>query len=548
MGSPIPTVLLWPAVAAAVTLIWTGALALSIWASSPRSLPAAPPSQELGGTEPPAVAGLLTNGWRPLEWAAESTLIDLAARGYFEFRQPGNDPKQTTIHLRAKLGDEVLTAYERRVLNRVRALARDGVVPLTGLGFHSGEQARRWGRQLQAEVFADATARGLAQPRLSPLLQLLLAASSAGPALTWAVAVGVLTYGTGGVITSASSGLLIAMLGFLALTIVALTDRGERDTDSGRAAAARWLGLQAYLSSDRNFGRLPPAAVAVWDRYLAYGHALDTTPLCSALIDLGAGNRKRPWSSFGGTWHRMQIRYPGWWGWLGRSDGPIRQSLMQGGAATFALPVAGFVLGWVIILRLHDEAVRLAPRAYFAWADQGSALVAVGLMTISVFGHWLRLPRLWGRYGQTAPRLVIWSLVQIGAGGGMLIASRIPMSFALGRGLVEAAAVVALALILRGVYRLVRAAIDLAAPAVIEGEVIRIHVWRSYSRGMDNSRRPWLYYLVVDDGRGNRASAWALPRELRRECVSSDLVRLVARPWSRRITAIEVISSELALA
>src|SRR5438105_15932931 len=60
----------------------------------------APATQDLPGGEPPAVVSLLAGYWELSEDAAESTLIDLAARKYLEFRQPGNDPMQTTIHVR----------------------------------------------------------------------------------------------------------------------------------------------------------------------------------------------------------------------------------------------------------------------------------------------------------------------------------------------------------------------------------------------------------------------------------------------------------------
>src|SRR6185369_11853959 len=61
------------------------------------------------------------------------------------------------------------------------------------------------------------------------------------------------------------------------------------------------------------FTDLPPSAVAVWDRYLGYGAALGTTRVASAVIDMGMGNRRRVWSSFGGTWHRVRISYPRFW-------------------------------------------------------------------------------------------------------------------------------------------------------------------------------------------------------------------------------------------
>jgi hypothetical protein len=349
-------------------------------------------------------------------------------------------------------------------------------------------------------------------------------------------------YRVGDRIGGISLGSLVTVFAFFGLAILALADRGEGDTAKGRAAATRWLGLQAYLRGDESFALLPPTAVAVWDRYLSYGDALDATPVCSALIDLGAGNRKRPWSSFGGTWHRMRVRYPGLWGWYGSADGVIRRSLMRGGAATFGLPLAGFFLG-VLVLLLHGQVVSRVPPAYFAWADQGTAVVGVGLMAVSVFGQGLRLPRLWGRYGQTALRLAAWSLVQMSVGLLVLASSRALASTAPRRDMIEAAALaLALGLILRAGYRLVRTIVDLAAPVTFDGEVLGTRVWRSSSRGMDRARRAWLYYLSVDSGSGHRTTAWALPSELQPACANGDLVRLTARPWSRRVTALSVLA------
>ncbi|HEX6872134.1 MAG TPA: hypothetical protein VF163_13635, partial [Micromonosporaceae bacterium] len=99
---------------------------------------------------------------------------------------------------------------------------------------------------------------------------------------------------------------------FFVLGGLALRPAGERVTEAGRAVAARWLGVRDWLRGHESFADIPPAGVAVWDRYLPYGAALGTTRLASAVIDLGMGNRRRVWSSYGGTWHRVRVRYP--WG------------------------------------------------------------------------------------------------------------------------------------------------------------------------------------------------------------------------------------------
>src|SRR5690606_19951239 len=149
--------------------LFAAAYAGALLATRPARPSAGPATPDLGD-EPPAVVNLLTNRWRPDEDAAESTLLDLAARGHLELRQPGADATHTTVHLRpAGGGDgaESLRPYERRVLERIRGLAVDGVIPVTALTFRNPHQAKVWTRRLHREVVADARDRGLSRRRLS---------------------------------------------------------------------------------------------------------------------------------------------------------------------------------------------------------------------------------------------------------------------------------------------------------------------------------------------------------------------------------------------
>jgi hypothetical protein len=56
-------------------------------------------------------------------------------------------------------------------------------------------------------------------------------------------------------------------------------------TPAGRAAAAHWLGVATWLRAHDTMRDLPPGAVAVWDRYLAYGVALDAMPHAVRVLD-----------------------------------------------------------------------------------------------------------------------------------------------------------------------------------------------------------------------------------------------------------------------
>jgi len=311
------------ALVAAPAAAWFGAYGLALAATRPYLPEAAPATEDLGN-EPPAVVSLLVNRWEITEDAAESTLLDLAARHILEFRQPANDPMQTTIHVR-DANPSGLNAYEQRVFDRVSLLAKGGVVPLTALTFRDAKQAGMWARRLTVEVIADARSHGLSRRRFGPRLVSLLTAAATVAAIGIALAAAyAFDRRTGGTSMSGSTVLWIGVVSFSVLTSIAGRPHGERDTPAGRDVAARWLGVRAWLRGHEAFADLPPAAVTVWDRYLSYGAAVGATRVSSAVIDLGMGNRRSVWSSYTGpgatpSWHRVRVRYPRFWPRYGKT-------------------------------------------------------------------------------------------------------------------------------------------------------------------------------------------------------------------------------------
>ncbi len=444
---------------------WFAAYAACLLVTRPREPQPGPPTQDFGGPEPPAVVSLLVNGWEVTEDAVESTLIDLAARRFLEFRQPGADPVQTTIHLRhpdpAALA--TLNGYERRVYDRVVGLAVNGVVPLTALTFRNEGQNAAWWKRMQADVVADARRRGLSQPRLPSALTGLLvsAAMAAGAAVGIAVSLVDMGGHRGGGV-----GIGLGFVTFALLTGLVGLGRGERDTAGGREVAGRWLGLRAFLRGDESFADLPPAAVAVWDRYLSYGDAVGATRVCSAVIDLGMGDRRRVWSSFGGSWHRVRVSYPHFWGRYGQR------------AVLIIVRALGTLVLGALVLRYQHRSVDLA-----------SELLPAVMSTVDLFG----------------------TLLGVG-------------------------------LLARGGYRLVRAIVDIAAPVTFTGEVLWEQPWKSRAAGENRPAVPWLYHLAVDDGSGERSTAWALPSELYGSYQVGDVVRCTVRRWSRRVLELTVVA------
>ncbi len=299
---------------------WFGLYGLALLLTRPARPQPLPATQDLGpNPEPPAVVSLLANYWELTEDAGEATLLDLGARKILEFRQPGNDARQTTVHVRVA-NPTGLTPYEQRVFDRVAGIAVGNVVPLTALTFRDQAAATGFEKRLRAEVIADARERGLSRRRLSkPLVSALsVAGAVVGAALALAVVIGADMRHT-----DPRAPLGTWLISWAVLSSIAGRNHGERDTVAGREVAARWLGVKTWLRNTEAFGDLPPAAVAVWDRYLAYGAAVGATRVSSAVIDLGMGNRRKVWSSFGGTWHPVRVRYPSFWPRYGKPAPPV---------------------------------------------------------------------------------------------------------------------------------------------------------------------------------------------------------------------------------
>jgi hypothetical protein len=82
----------------------------------------------------------------------------------------------------------------------------------------------------------------------------------------------------------------------------------------------------------------------------------------------------------------------------------------------------------------------------------------------------------------------------------------------------------------------VRCLVDVLTERTITGEVLWLHVWQQ-----NENERPWLHYLAVDDGSGDRTTAWGLPSELSGRCHDGDTITIRVRPWSRRIGEVDVV-------
>jgi Predicted membrane protein (DUF2207) len=217
------------------------------------------PTPDLGG-EPPALVNLLLTHGRSSRAAVRATVLDLAARGAVTLYQPDADPLGTVVTRLRPLADELadvtLTAYERRVLAELRAVPRG--TQLSALPMSQPTGMRRWHRQFRREVQADARGRGLTY------LDTSIVSKTIAATFVPCTVIGFFT-GLGAIL----------VVVYIVATIVV----GERSrvwlTRDGREALGRWLGVRSWLQAHEVFADLPPAAVAVWGRYLAYGAAMD---------------------------------------------------------------------------------------------------------------------------------------------------------------------------------------------------------------------------------------------------------------------------------
>jgi Predicted membrane protein (DUF2207) C-terminal domain len=300
------------AAAAAVSVLGLLFLGLGAVITRPRRPHKGAATMDLGD-EPPAIVDVLTDHFEVTPESVPATLVDLAARRWVALDEIA--PGQTICRIRRRAGQGELTEYEHQVLDHVKGLAVDGQVPAQALTTGPGGASQAWWKRFRSAVLADARSRGLARRRWPKLYGTLgvAAAVGAGVAL-WAA-----TGGKDSDTIDYTPLFAVAVAGVIALVLAAgavfASDR-HRDTALGLDVAGRWLGVREYLADNGRFQEQPPAAVAIWDRYLAQATALDLAPLVVRDLPLGAEDDVHAWSSEGGRWRQVDVDYfklrPGW--------------------------------------------------------------------------------------------------------------------------------------------------------------------------------------------------------------------------------------------
>ncbi len=309
------------------------------------------------GPEPPAVANFVVSDFKVTSDAVSATLIDLAARRMVEVEQRG--PGVFYIRLRADPRGP-LTAYEQRVLDHLRKVASDGVVPAEALTTGTEDESGRWRKAFAGEVVADAKARGLSRDAFGELELTLLGGAAVAPAVAviplggWEAALTVMV-------------VAVAIVGWIR------SRYPQRETPAGLEAASRWLGVRAELAENEVFKSYSPLTVPLWDRLLAYGAAMGVASGASGPLPMGAESDTHAWSSHGGRWRPVRVSYPRVWppGW---------------GLEPLAALVAGAAVAVAGGLALNRQGDGLFETAQEGWSGIGAAATLAALCAAVLLG------------------------------------------------------------------------------------------------------------------------------------------------------------------
>jgi hypothetical protein len=428
-------------------------LAAFAWARRMPRVEPAEPTMELG-PEPPAVVDLLTNELRVEEEALPATLLDLGARGALAIEDIGGGVVVCRLGSREPRG---LEPYERQLLDHVRGLAVEGIVPAAALTTGPVDRSARWWRDFRKAVVTDARERGLCRDRwdgrtISVLFVGVLAAGGALYAANRARDLDQVELTP--LAVAAWSGALVLAIGLAALA----ASTAQRPTDAGLAATARWLGVRAHLEQNEVFPTLPAPAVVLWERHLAYGAALGLAAAAVRDLPLGAEHDKRAWSSYGRTWHIVRVRYP---------------------------------------------------RIAYVRSKSPREAIGLGLLYVA-----LGAAAAWGVLGALGP----------------IDAELFPDVDADVRRVLDdirrAIGLVAVVLAAWGAVVAVCGLVDIGAPRVVAGEVVRLRSRRvaRFNPWRKAEKRRW--FLALDDGSAREVKAWAVRSEIWHAAAQGEVVEV----------------------
>jgi hypothetical protein len=440
--------------------------------------------------EPPAIVNMLSHDWTVTSSAAAATVLDLARRRVIEIVPIS--PEREVVQLRRprrELAD--LLPYELQVFDHLRRRAVDGVVPATALTTGPTTASDAWWSRFRRAIEKDARRRGLAQRRFPPAVIAGLGVSAVVLVVWFLIAFAATKDsdpGTGPKLWS-----VLAAAGAVGLAVLACAkfDRDrQRDTDAGLAAASHWFGVRRGYTEVGSYDELPPAAVVLYERHLAYAAAMDAAHRAVTRLPLSAEDDRRAWSQHGGRWRQVVVDYPtrriGWGIGPGRA---IVTGLLW--MATLLIPIYVLLrVGTNLRADLEDFA-----RSAGQVSDPASNV-----------------------YDETmADRLAL----------GVTVLIAVVLS------------VIALNAIVRGGVRLVRGLVDAGRERVVIGTVVRRRTWPR-QRGTEEVQVHW---IAVDDGTSDELRAYIVRAPLAAPILQDDEVALTATPFLGFVQSVRVTKS-----
>jgi hypothetical protein len=244
------------------------------------------------------------------------------------------------------------------------------------------------------------------------------------------------------------------------------------------AAATHWLGVRKGYTEVGSYDELPPAAVVLYERHLAYAAAMDAARRTVERLPLSAEDDRLAWSSHGGRWRQVRVHYPsrrvGW------GEGP-GHAIVGGLLWTLALAIpVGYlaIVGTDVRERLEDAARsvgQVTDPANRLYDDVAAQRIALGLT---------------------------WAIALV----------------------LVAITVLALR---RGVLRLARGLVDAGREQFVRGTVVRRRTWPR-QRGTETVHVDW---IAVDDGSSDELRAYAMRPTVAASLAQGDQVELEVTPY-----------------
>jgi hypothetical protein len=146
--------------------------------------------------------------------------------------------------------------------------------------------------------------------------------------------------------------------------------------------------VRRYYRDVGTFEDLPPGAVAVWERHLAYALAFGVAHGVAAVLPMGADDPNSAWSRRGGHWHQVRIRYPKRFGF---GEPPWRvfliglaMTVFWGGIAFIALPIVG-TFAWELADALRTDYPESERQIFWLFVFFTGMVIAAGASVLIRF-------------------------------------------------------------------------------------------------------------------------------------------------------------------